>query len=76
MSDTTATIARVQLASLDAFISIRREISSRYDDSLSDSSIVLSSVSDGDIPFRYVVRSSEKNADTVIALFETRGISE
>ena len=76
MTDTRATIASVQLASLDAFISIRREISSRYDDALSDSSIVLSRVSVSDFPFQYVVRSSEKDADTVIALFETGGISE
>lgn len=75
MTEIQAAIARVQLRSLDTFVSIRREIANRYTEALRDHPVVLPRFSAGDIPFRFVIRHHEKDADSLIEAFEQRGVA-
>ena len=75
MTDIQAAIARVQLQSLDRFVSVRRELAGRYDEVLSGCGFALPSFGDEDNPFRYVVRHPEHSAENLQRAFEREGVS-
>ena len=75
MTDIQAAVARCQLKSLDRFITMRRHTADRYGRALRETRACLPEFGEEDIPFRYVVRHPENDADTLIASFDREDVA-